>query len=156
MGAQASPLVPDKKATLRPGTRALEVFRFLRTFGGKPVKFLQQVAKDTKWIEKVHTACREKWGDQPPVGGGSEDYSEEIVELSTSEWLNTEEGEQSPYTPPSADRPQDDAGNLLGHSTQEGERAPVAPPSPTSVERGTTDTDESEQRLGGQIPVTPD
>ena len=100
--------------------KALEVFRFLRTFGGKPVKFLQQVAKDTRWIEKVHTACW--WGDQPPVGGGSEDYSEEIVELPTSEWLNTEEGEQSPYTPPSADRPQDDAGNLLGHSTQEGER----------------------------------
>ncbi|CAE7783522.1 unnamed protein product [Symbiodinium microadriaticum] len=96
--------------------KALEVFRFLRTFGGKPVKFLQQVAKDTRWIEKVHTACW--WGDQPPVGGGSEDYSEEIVELPTSEWLNTEEGEQSPYTPPSADRPQDDAGNLLGHSTQ--------------------------------------
>ena len=49
--------------------KALEVFRFLRTFGGKPVKFLQQVAKDTRWIEKVHTACCEKWGDQPPGGG---------------------------------------------------------------------------------------
>ena len=43
------------------------------------------------------------------------------MSIQTPEWVNTEEGEQSPFTPPpSADRPQDDAGNLLGHSTQEG------------------------------------
>ena len=43
------------------------------------------------------------------------------MSIQTPEWVNTEEGEQSPFTPPpSADRPQDDAGNLLGHATQEG------------------------------------
>ena len=108
--------------------KALEVLRFLRTFGGKPSKFLQQVAKDAGWIDKVHDACCETWGNTPPRAGGSEDCSEEILDLSTPEWLNTEEGEQIPLTPPSS----------------------TLPP------QGTTETDGSGTGLGEQIPVTPD
>ena len=79
--------------------KANETLRFLRANGGQPTKFLDKVAKDTAWVDKIHDACWRKWGNQPPRGGGSEEYSDEILDLSTPEWLNTEDGEWVPTTP---------------------------------------------------------
>lgn len=125
--------------------KAVVVLRFLRNRGGSPSKFLDKVSSDVRWIDKVHDACWEKWGNNPPRAGGSEDYSEEILELSTPEWLDTEEGEAPPTTPPclsSSSGEEEASGDVLlgepvptGTDTSLGEQIPVTPEWPWANER---------------------
>ena len=50
----------------------------------------------------MHRACLRKWGRNPPEAGGSEEDSDEVLDLPTPEWLNIEEGEKAlqHLTPP--------------------------------------------------------
>ena len=73
--------------------------RYLRTNGRNLRKLLDKVAKDATLVDKIYAGCLDKWGNVPPAAGGSEDYSDEILDLSTPEWLDTAQGEAEPVTP---------------------------------------------------------
>ena len=111
--------------------KAITVLRFLRAHGGQPAKFLKKVAKDITWVDKIHDTCWRKWGGNPPSGGGSEEYSDEILDLSAPEWLNTEDGEwvPTPSLPPSStgeDRPSPvgEEGGEAANDVQLGDKSP--------------------------------
>ena len=133
--------------------KALEVLRFLRKFRGSPSSSCSRWPKTPGGLTK---SSRNKWGDQPPgrwrvrglFGGDCRAFYTRMAQ-------HRRGGKVTLYTP-EADIPREVASNLLDHSALEGERTPLTPPSPTSAPRGTTDASEGEQRLGEQIPVTPE
>ena len=44
----------------------------------------------------IYAVCLNRWGHDPPLARGSEEYSDEILDISSLQWLNTAEAETEP------------------------------------------------------------
>ena len=133
--------------------KGVVTFRYLRAHQCKIRRFLDRVAKNWGWIDRVHRACLRKWGRNPPEAGGSEDYSDEILDLPTPEWLNVEEGEKAPTTPYSASQQGEEDDDIRLVSSVPATTEETGEQAPTSFCSGET---AAAMDLGAQAPVTPE